>query len=186
MEKIVYGAGLFTLKHFLSAQECDDYIQGSETSGYEEAAIQVAGRSEIAKEIRNNDRIIFDDPALAQTLFERAKPCLPGELNEWSVAGLNPRFRFYRYVPGQYFKWHKDGFYCKSDDEVSLLTFIIYLNEGYEGGNTEFQWEIIQPSAGMALVFPHAMRHQGAAIQSGVKYVLRTDVMYRRQALPKA
>ncbi|MES2945212.1 MAG: 2OG-Fe(II) oxygenase [Pseudomonadota bacterium] len=85
-------------------------------------------------------------------------------------------------MPGQYFKWHKDGFYCKTDDEVSLLTFIIYLNDAYEGGNTEFQWEVIKPEAGMALVFPHAMRHQGAPMDSGVKYVLRTDVMYKKQA----
>ncbi|MDB5870078.1 MAG: putative iron-regulated protein [Polaromonas sp.] len=185
MEKIAYGAGLFTIKEFLTPGECAEYIRGSEATGYEEAAIQTASGSEIAKDIRNNDRIVFDDARLAETLFERAKACLPNELNQWVLSGLNERFRFYRYVPGQYFKWHKDGFYLKSDDEVSLLTFIIYLNDGYEGGNTEFQWEIIKPEAGMALVFPHAMRHQGAAIYHGIKYVLRTDVMYRKQALPQ-
>ena len=184
MEKISHGAGLFTLKEFLTPQECAVYIGGSEETGYEEAAIQTANGSEIAREIRNNDRIVFDDPALAQTLFERARPFLPDVLDQWTLSGFNERFRFYRYVPGQYFKWHKDGFYFKSDDEVSLLTFIIYLNEGYEGGNTEFQWEIVKPSTGMALVFPHAMRHQGAPIASGTKYVLRTDVMYRKNTPP--
>jgi prolyl 4-hydroxylase len=184
MEKISHGAGLFTLKEFLTPQECAVYIGGSEQTGYEEAAIQTANGAEIAREIRNNDRIVFDDPALAKTLFERARPCLPNELDQWTLSGFNERFRFYRYVPGQYFKWHKDGFYFKSDDEVSLLTFIIYLNEGYEGGNTEFQWEIIKPSTGMALVFPHAMRHQGAPIANGTKYVLRTDVMYSKSVQP--
>lgn len=33
----------------------------------------------------------------------------------------------------------------------------------------------------MALVFDHLMLHEGAAVQSGRKYVLRTDIMFRRQ-----
>jgi prolyl 4-hydroxylase len=32
----------------------------------------------------------------------------------------------------------------------------------------------------MALVFDHQQVHEGAAVESGRKYVLRTDVMYRR------
>lgn len=39
------------------------------------------------------------------------------------------------------------------------------------------------PKAGMALVFPHLMMHQGSTIKSGTKYVLRTDVMYRNMAV---
>lgn len=185
MEKIAFGAGLFAIKDFLSPKECEQYIRDSEQTGYEEATIQTDGGTEMVKTIRNNDRIIFDDARLAEQLFQRAQPFLPHVLDQWQLSGLNQRFRFYRYIPGQYFKWHKDGFFCKSDDEVSLLTLLIYLNDDYEGGNTEFQWEIIQPKIGMALIFPHAMRHQGAPIQRGSKYVLRTDVMYARQTASK-
>jgi hypothetical protein len=32
----------------------------------------------------------------------------------------------------------------------------------------------------MALVFVHEQLHEGAAVESGRKYVLRTDVMYVR------
>jgi hypothetical protein len=32
----------------------------------------------------------------------------------------------------------------------------------------------------MALVFEHPVRHQGAPVTAGRKYVLRTDVMYRQ------
>lgn len=82
--------------------------------------------------------------------------------------------------PDQYFKWHKDGHYCRTDDEISQLSFLIYLNQDYQGGETEFPWETIRPETGMALVFPHKIRHQGSSIASGIKYVLRTDVMFVR------
>jgi prolyl 4-hydroxylase len=58
---------------------------------------------------------------------------------------------------------------------------MIYLNDGFEGGDTEFRTEFVKPQAGMALVFPHRVAHQGSAIVRGTKYVLRTDVMYRNE-----
>ncbi|MDF3030995.1 MAG: putative iron-regulated protein [Moraxellaceae bacterium] len=41
----------------------------------------------------------------------------------------------------------------------------------------------VRPAAGMVLVFPHSIMHQGTPVTSGVKYVLRTDVTYRRLPL---
>lgn len=181
MQKIEFGAGIFTVKNFLSPTECASYIQMSENIGFEEAAIQTREGPEVLKTVRNNDRIIFDDIDLAAFLFERAKQFLPDSIDDWRLLGLNERFRFYRYTPEQYFKWHKDGFYCRSSTEVSQLSLLLYLNGDYAGGETEFRWDVIKPEAGMALAFPHLMMHQGAAIISGVKYVLRTDVMYKRQ-----
>ena len=35
--------------------------------------------------------------------------------------------------------------------------------------------------AGMCIVFNHFRLHEGAALLSGVKYIMRTDVLYRRQ-----
>jgi hypothetical protein len=123
--------------------------------------------------------VIFDDVALATKMYERSKPVLPAAMDGWQLCGFNERLRFYRYGPGEYFKWHKDGTFSRSDREESLLTFMIYLNADFEGGATQFKWETIQPEQGMALVFPHRHTHQGSAIVAGTKYVLRTDVMYR-------
>lgn len=36
----------------------------------------------------------------------------------------------------------------------------------------------VVPKEGMALLFLHQLRHTGAEVHSGVKYVLRSDVMY--------
>lgn len=173
------GTGVFTVSHFLNATECEHYIAMGEQIGYEASEVNTLTGSRLMTEVRNNDRVIFDDPALAAKLFERARSCLPAEIKGWHLQGFNERFRFYRYGPQEYFKWHKDGTFARSSSEESFLTFLIYLNAGYEGGSTDFKWDTVQPEAGMALVFPHRTLHQGAEILAGTKYVLRTDVMYR-------
>ncbi len=172
------GAGVFTIEDFLSPEECAHYIATSEAMGYAEAAIRTDDGDRLYKDARNNDRIIVDDRELAATLFERAQPMLAPESDGWRLSGFNERFRFYRYEHQQQFTWHQDGTVRLSEDEESFLTFMIYLNDNFEGGSTDFGWERVQPRQGMALVFPHRLRHQGALVRSGVKYVLRTDVYY--------
>lgn len=180
-KKISYGAGIFVLENFLTEQACQHYLELSVTQQWEDAAIQTAEGQRIYTEVRNNSRIIFDDQDLAYDLFKKAQPYLPEVMGDDCVLkGFNERFRYYRYYPGEYFKWHKDGIFARNDNEMSQLTFLIYLNDGYEGGETEFKWDVIQPKKGMALVFPHLFLHQGKSLKSGIKYVLRTDVMYAR------
>ena len=174
------GAGVFTIEGFLSPEECAGFIARSEGMGYAEAAIRGDDGERVYKDARNNDRIIFDDRELANALFGRARPLLPPSIDDWQVSGFNERWRFYRYDQAQQFSWHQDGTVRLSPDEESMLTFMIYLNDGFEGGSTDFGWESVKPVQGTALVFPHRLRHQGATVRSGVKYVLRTDVLYRR------
>lgn len=180
MEIKNFGAGVFVIHHFLSKDECDSYIASSEKLGYSEAVISTDEGEQIFKDARNNDRILYDNPALAQELYERARPLLPAVIDDWQLSGFNERFRFYRYKDQQFFKQHKDGTFRRSDTEESFLTFIMYLNDDFDGGHTDFVWESIQPKTGSVLVFPHRLNHQGSAVTSGTKYVLRTDVMYRQ------
>ncbi len=172
------GAGVFTIEGFLSPAECAQFIADSETLGYEEAAVRTDDGERLYKDARNNDRILLDRPDLAASLYQRAKPALPADLKGWVVSGFNERFRYYRYETQQQFIWHQDGTVRLSDTQESLLTFMIYLNDEFEGGHTDFGWESVRPVRGMALVFPHRLRHQGSVVTGGVKYVLRTDVMY--------
>jgi predicted 2-oxoglutarate/Fe(II)-dependent dioxygenase YbiX len=176
------GAGVFTIPDFLSGPECDEFIAQSEKTGYSEAAIRTEDGERLYKEARNNDRIIRDDHELALALYERARPLLPQQLDGWFISGFNERWRHYRYDKHQQFTWHQDGTVRKSTGEESLLTFMIYLNDDFEGGSTDFVWESVKPVQGMALVFPHRLRHQGAPVASGIKYVLRTDVFYASKA----
>jgi prolyl 4-hydroxylase len=57
---------------------------------------------------------------------------------------------------------------------------MVYLNEACEGGETNFLIENIsvEPKTGMALIFDHQLFHEGAAVTSGRKYVLRSDIMF--------
>lgn len=117
---------------------------------------------------------------MASSLFERARFALPATYKRWRLAGFNERLRYYRYSKDQQFDWHLDGSVQLNPGMASALTFMIYLNDGFEGGDTEFGWDKFAPVRGMALVFPHRLRHRGAPVLAGRKYVLRTDVMYER------
>jgi hypothetical protein len=44
-----------------------------------------------------------------------------------------------------------------------------------EGGRKE-----VRPEAGMVLIFQHNILHEGQRLASGKKYIMRSDVMYRR------
>ena len=59
---------------------------------------------------------------------------------------------------------------------------MVYLNEGFAGGETRFHdYEVdVVPRTGMALLFQHRVLHEGCVVTTGTKYVLRSDVMYRR------
>jgi predicted 2-oxoglutarate/Fe(II)-dependent dioxygenase YbiX len=134
-------------------------------------------------EVRNNTRVMLDDRQRAEALWDRVAPFAPARRGRFEAVGLNERFRFYRYEPGQYFRWHYDGAFHRSPAERSLITAMLYLNEGFEGGDTEFDLGegplSITPGRGLLLLFDHDLRHQGAPVRRGRKYVLRSDVMYR-------
>ena len=174
---------IVTVSHFLSPQECDEFIQLTLAQGYEEAPITTFRGFAMRPDIRNNTRVMKDDVALAGRLWERMKHLVPTthrRIGSWKPHSLNERFRFYRYTQGQYFKWHSDGPFIRSPREASLFTAMVYLNEDFEGGTTDFQFgPTVKPHRGMLLLFEHSLVHQGAPVRSGCKYVLRTDVMYQ-------
>lgn len=130
---------------------------------------------------RSSHRLVQHDTTLAASLWERLKGHLrSGVPHDLAAVGLNERFRVYRYEHGQAFRWHRDGAFVRDERERSRLTFMVYLNGGFTGGATEFEDEHVIPEEGLAVVFAHGLRHQGAEVIEGRKYVLRSDVMFRR------
>ena len=183
----ILGESVYLLHGFLSPDACAGFMDASEQAGYEDAPINTSFGPMLRKDVRNNERLIIDNVELAASWFELAGPYLPQTIGQWSLVGLNERFRFYRYDPGQSFKRHYDGSYFRPNGDQSLVTFMVYLNDGYEGGTTDFFHSDdrlkarVHPRQGSALVFEHQLLHEGTPVVSGRKYVLRTDVMYRRK-----
>jgi 2-oxoglutarate-Fe(II)-dependent oxygenase superfamily protein len=169
---------IFTLDGVLTADECREMIAFANARGFDPATINAWDGPRLDKEARNNDRVIVDDLDLARRLWARVHEFIPRMLAGRQVRGLNERFRFYRYTPGQRFSWHADAAFARDNGELSLLTFMIYLNDGYEGGATRFESSLVEGKLGMALLFEHGLVHEGAEVATGVKYVLRSDVMY--------
>ena len=178
---------IFLLHEFLSNDECAALIQRSEGLTYEVGTVGGV----VAEGIRNNERVLLDDTPLADALFKRAAPWLPQVVEHRHLIRFNERWRFYRYRPGQTFQPHRDGSYMTLETyEKSEVTFLIYLNDNVTGGETRFFADMdqvaqrspyltVNPTTGAALVFLHSIWHEGAVVESGEKYVLRTDVMYK-------
>ena len=171
-----------TMRDVLSPVECAALVDAAEAVGFADAPITTHMGFVMMPELRNNTRVMVDDPARAAALWERLREVVPARMGRWAARGLNERLRYYRYEPGQRFAWHYDGAFDRGDGECSRLTLMLYLNEGFAGGETQFDVDppvSVRPETGAALLFAHRVRHQGASVLSGVKYVLRTDVMYR-------
>jgi hypothetical protein len=128
----------------------------------------------------------------------------------WAAVGVNPRFRFIRYVDGGALVPHIDGSWTDTAGRTSLLSVVIYLEEPATGGATRFigqrelhvaegepvvdgfvaDWDRfarqdeaysrVVPRCGSALVFDHALLHD-CEPQTGAKTVLRGDIMFEKQ-----
>ena len=174
---------VYAVHDFLNNDECSEFIRIAESIGFGEAPITTSQGQVMRKDVRNNSRVMKDDPELADQLWRRAMPWVVTPWRNSMAVGLNERFRFYRYEPGQRFAPHFDGAFERQDGEKSEFTFLIYLNDDFVGGETRFFKPgvfHVQPRTGSLLIFHHPQLHEGAVIESGTKYVLRSDVMYRR------
>jgi predicted 2-oxoglutarate/Fe(II)-dependent dioxygenase YbiX len=176
------GHGIYRLPQVFSGADCARFIQQAEGFGFEPATINTETGVRFESEVRNNDRVIFDSFELALEVWEHVALHLPPVWTARGLAGLNERFRFYRYTAAQKFDWHVDGPFQRSNGERSQLTLLIYLSDDYEGGATTFDVDgtlkDVRGDQGDVVVFPHRLRHRGSVVTAGTKYMLRTDVMY--------
>ncbi|QDQ27912.1 2OG-Fe(II) oxygenase [Chitinimonas arctica] len=184
---------------FLSSAECAELIARSEARGYAQAS------TDYPPSYRNNDRQVVDDLALADRMTERLRRHAPANLQldgeSWHFDRVNERFRFCRYQPGQHFTLHQDGVHHRGPLRRSCLTFMIYLTDGatFQGGDTVFYSagpggtpggeaakEIgrVRPRAGSLILFAHSIWHAGEQVSHGIKHVMRSDLIYCRDARP--
>ncbi|KAK7235842.1 prolyl 4-hydroxylase alpha subunit [Aureococcus anophagefferens] len=183
-------ADLVLIDGLLARGECDALIAAAEAETF--------GSTGFPRQYRGNLRLITTDASLADALWARLRPLVPATVTHkgatWDAYGCNERLRVARYETGDLFASHLDADYRRGDG--SMFTVNIYLNDVVDGGRTRFEGGergrerlvnlAVAPAAGRAVVFaqPSAGRylyHDGEPLGSGRKYLLRTDVMYRRR-----
>lgn len=197
--------GAFHLLNVLSADECTALIELSEALGYlEDAAVS------LPRSVRHNDNVVWvTDSKTDDIIWRRVESGVSRQLALYEnkrPLGLNARFRFYRYREHDFFSAHTDGAWPGSrvidgklvadayPDRYSQMTFLLFLNDDFEGGATRFlvgndraSVVDIRTPAGAVLCFPHGMHplhcvHSSEPILSGTKYIIRTDLLFELQA----
>ncbi|WAS89623.1 prolyl hydroxylase family protein [Nannocystis punicea] len=178
---------VWTVDDVLTASECVALIDHIESLGPVRAPVTMLRAPVLRPVLRDNKRVILDDPELAALLFERARPAVPPRIGPMTVLGLSERLHCYRYDPGERFAPHFDGACVRADDEYSLLTFMIYLNDDFTGGETHFLHleQSVVPRTGLGVLFQHRLLHEARAVASGRKYVVRSDILYKGPRAPR-
>jgi len=123
----------------------------------------------------------------------------------WEPYGTNENLLFARYRRGGHFAPHTDGYNIVSCDERSMYSIVLFLNNCEVGGGTRFYMDeqrdklvkddqgrytgrpdlvrfTAEPRAGRMVVFFHNIMHEGVCVgDDAQKYIIRSDVMYRRR-----
>lgn len=207
---VPFVSGAFMLNNVLSNYECDRILSVANKMGFTpEASYSL---SDATSQAADGVVWVVHD-VLRDSLFDRVRSMLPIELCDGKLINLNSRWRIYRYNAGTVYRPHIDGAWTGSgivdgkyvsdvyDGTVtSRLTFLLYLNDDFEEGGTTFYSpsnridcvvaQSIAPIQGSVLCFPHGpgvehvgLVHEGSAVTKGVKYVMRSDVLYTKADL---
>eukprot|EP00250_Pteridium_aquilinum_P004529 c14730_g1_i1 orf=434-1177(-) len=195
---------LFTVPNALTASECDAFIKYAEELGFAHQGSLGPAKGEA---FRDNDRISVQDSVLAENLWSSGLSQVFNNINMKGkfASGLNPNIRFYRYKEGQRFGPHIDENVKLGRGQRTEYTLLVYLNgsgktskkssgkgvkdivQQLQGGETVFYPERrgdsmeVAPLSGMALFHIHGekcMLHEARAVSKGVKYILRSDVVF--------
>ncbi|HRI49798.1 MAG TPA: nucleoside monophosphate kinase [Pseudomonadota bacterium] len=202
----------FLIDGLLATAECELLIRAAEAIGLRPKKSRRSGPP-----IRNNSRALYEPGAeLTRGLQERLAPLLArvdlsaiGDTWQLPADGnfLNAKWRINSYATGEAFLPHYDSGHEFGPGKRTLLSLIIYLNDGIQGGfqgdspgdsagdfvggeTTFFPGSTtprpvrIKPKAGAALLFHHygplnpLHGTEPLQVTARKKYIVRTDVIY--------
>ena len=70
--------------NFLTKEECVGFIEFAEQQGFEEALVNTRGKGQVMlKDMRDNDRYVFQARDLATQLWDLVKEHVPSEVEGW-------------------------------------------------------------------------------------------------------
>ncbi|XP_059304880.1 uncharacterized protein LOC132056619 isoform X1 [Lycium ferocissimum] len=195
---------LITVQNFFTPAESQAFVKAAESLGF---VHQGSLGPAYGEAYRDNDRVSMNDPDLADAMWRAGLNKLFSDIKiRGKVAvGLNPNIRFYRYKAGQRFGRHIDESVDIGEGKRTHYTLLIYLSGGSKsktkvdkdsqgslsetlvGGETVFYGPRnalvaeVPPTEGMALLHIHGdkcMLHEARNVTKGIKYVLRSDVVF--------
>ena len=184
--RVVVPREIFLVDDALDAVTCETIVRALEDGN---GFVRVASRGGRRTATRSNGRFSTVDGAFAEALWTRAGGAEAFRERGWDLedpVGLNPHVRVYRYVTGDRFGAHVDE-RVEVEGRRSEYTMLVYLSENVTGGDTIFydargrERARVSPKIGRALYFRHGAElpeHEGEAVRGGVKYVLRSDVLF--------
>ncbi len=177
-----------------SEEECAALIRETEAHGYAPASMRTMDDNAVMMpHVRDNERVVRLDAERAALVWDRIRSHVPSPWRGQQAVGCNPMLRFYRYDTGQSFAKHTDEPpYCAPTGEASLLTCLVYLSDGFDGGTTRLctysepdeRAVDVVPVRGSCFLFEHSLLHSSTPLRTGRKYVMRTDVMFRFERAP--
>ena len=179
MELIRHTDTIWTIPFFWDSNTCNALINHTEDSGLFPKSLNELNEDWMEFNINSKSRIHFVSKELADGIWQKIEEVIPDSIPLAKPIGINENFRFYKYLPGQEFKKHQDNVFIRNDTEKSYYSLLIYLNEDFDGGDTTFEDFSISPIKGTAVIFPHKLLHAGNPVKKGVKYILRTDIVFR-------
>lgn len=179
--------GLRYLPHFLTPYDCNHLITVAEGKFFKSGTIK--GKDDT---FQNEDRTSYSyyfeksHDEVIRTIEERVS-FLTGK----SIDAIE-RLQIVRYQPGQQYKQHYDWFEDEYRDKIGgqrQYTFFVYLNDVYDGGETEFPnlGIKVKPKMGDAVFWVNCEKynkcydlslHQGNPPSSGVKYGLNIWIRF--------
>lgn len=181
------------LPGILAPSECAALIEQAEDAGFNKASLYTdGGGREHYSDIRKSKRTMLDSRPFVDELWKRIEHVVPKtwkgkplHVSEGAASPLNERLRILKYdSPGDEFRPHADGQYASPDGGISQITILMYLNTDYTGAYTNFladdfnTWIPVIPTIGGITLQDQRLVHCVPPLESGIKYVVRTEVMY--------
>ena len=150
----------------------------------------------------NKRSTVFSSEYRAESELRTSSTCI-FDINDDTVKKIHEKISIYLNIPiqhseplqgqlynsGQYFRPHHDYFHAGTSYDYNCLssgnrthTFLIYLNEDMQGGETNFPFlsRKIKPKMGKAIVWNNCINgkvipesiHEGCEVKSGNKYII--------------
>lgn len=186
---------IVTIERFATAAECQWLIDRARTGGLQRAKVYRSSSTAQVAETRTNREMpftIFNADVVLSLIRDRISAAAGVAASHFEIAKL------LHYSPGEQFALHADFMEAKTPELARELaargqrsaTFLIYLNDDYEGGATQFprlSWQY-RGGRGDALLFSNVDAkgapdydtvHAGMPPTSGEKWVLSQWVRTR-------